>query len=72
MLRHIDAATSDLDIGRIFITLDDKFRSLVELACILFYVFGGGVLPTCKFFWFRGSSLMEQRKKRATNFPTKV
>ena len=50
--RIVRATISDLEINRFLVTLDDKFRCLVKLACESNNVIGAGVFPARKFSWF--------------------
>ena len=61
VLRIVRAATSDLEIHRFLVTLDDKFRCLVKFACESNNIIGGGVFPARKFSWFE-LPLMENNK----------
>jgi len=63
MLFANGAKTTNSDVSRFSITLDDELGCLVELACKFGYIIGAGVLPAVKFYYFEsfsGSSLTKQ------------
>ena len=57
MFRTIDTTTSNLDVCRFSITLDDTFRCLVKFPCDPGYILLAKVVPTFKFPCFGDSSL---------------
>ena len=73
MFLTIGATTTNPEVSRFLITLDDQFRCVVELARKFGYLIGARVLPAFKFscfLEFSGSSLAKQQKENDTNFPT--
>lgn len=68
MFRTIDESTANLEVKRFLITLDDKFRCLIEFACDSSHVVGAQMLPTIEFLYFRHSSL---ENDQMTKSPTR-
>ena len=57
MFRTINTRTSNLDVCRFSITLDDMFRCLIKFPCNSGYILRARVIPAFKFPCFGGSSL---------------
>lgn len=52
MLRTAGVTTTNTNVNRFLVTLDDEFCCLIELARKFSYLVGGGVLPAFKLPYF--------------------
>ena len=68
VFRTVDTATSNLDVYRFSITLDDTFRCLVKFPCNSGYILRAEVIPAFKFPFFGGFVTRKYWHELATDF----